>query len=75
MHYQVFKALPYWFKRYVFRQKVTLEPLYKFEKVALDEGLVEGVRQQKSGNPGAGAGAGGAGDPDDKSATATTTTS
>lgn len=77
MSYQVFKALPYWFKRYVFRQKVTLEPLYKFEKVALDERLVEGVRQQKGNDSGtdAGAGADGTEKHDDKSATATVTTS
>jgi hypothetical protein len=34
MHYQVTKALPYWFKRYIFRQKVELEPLYKFDHIA-----------------------------------------
>ena len=32
MKYQVTKALPYFFKRYVFMNKdVTLEPLYKFD--------------------------------------------
>jgi len=32
--YQLTKALPYWFKRYVFRNKsATLEPLYRFENV------------------------------------------
>ncbi|KAI9696266.1 MAG: hypothetical protein M1836_005819 [Candelina mexicana] len=29
--YQVTKALPYWFKKYIFRQNVVLEPLYHFE--------------------------------------------
>ncbi|KAI9878143.1 MAG: hypothetical protein M1830_001789 [Pleopsidium flavum] len=39
MHYQFTKALPYWFKRYVFRRKNTrLEPLYHFESaVASDQ--------------------------------------
>ena len=32
MHYQLTKALPYWFKRYVtFDKSATLEPLYKFD--------------------------------------------
>ncbi|KAJ5167994.1 Major facilitator superfamily domain general substrate transporter [Penicillium canariense] len=34
MHYQVTKALPYWFRRYIFRMNVQLEPLYKFDHVA-----------------------------------------
>lgn len=35
MKYQISKALPYWFKRHVLRNKnVTLEPLYKFDRVA-----------------------------------------
>jgi hypothetical protein len=34
MKYQVTKALPYWFKRYIFRQNVVLEPLYKFDSIA-----------------------------------------
>lgn len=34
MRYQVTKALPYWCKRYILRNKsVTLEPLYNFENV------------------------------------------
>ncbi|KAI9815738.1 MAG: hypothetical protein M1827_002134 [Pycnora praestabilis] len=38
MHYQLTKALPWWFKRYVFFQKgATLEPLYKFDNVASDQ--------------------------------------
>src|SRR5437588_413272 len=38
--YQVSKALPYWFKRYILRKKsATLEPLYKFdENLAADQG-------------------------------------
>ena len=32
MHYQLTKALPYFFKRYVFMNKdATLEPLYHFD--------------------------------------------
>ena len=32
MHYQLTKALPWWFKRYVlFRKGAPLEPLYKFD--------------------------------------------
>ncbi|KAJ6093285.1 hypothetical protein N7486_008574 [Penicillium sp. IBT 16267x] len=31
MHYQVFKALPWWVQRYIFRRDVQLEPLYKFD--------------------------------------------
>ncbi|KAJ6167083.1 Major facilitator superfamily domain general substrate transporter [Penicillium chermesinum] len=34
MHYQVFKVLPWWFKRYIFRQNVELEPLYKLDHLA-----------------------------------------
>lgn len=34
MKYQVTKALPYWFRRYIFRQNVELEPLYKFDHLA-----------------------------------------
>lgn len=39
MHYQLTKALPYWFKRYIFRRKnVRCEPLYHFESaVASDQ--------------------------------------
>ncbi|KAK2738042.1 hypothetical protein FQN57_007308 [Myotisia sp. PD_48] len=46
MHYQVFTALPYWFRRYIFRQNVHLEPLYKFENIAEDEHYVQEIRQQ-----------------------------
>ena len=32
MHYQLFVALPWWFKRYVLRNKnATKKPLYNFE--------------------------------------------
>ncbi|OJJ60914.1 hypothetical protein ASPSYDRAFT_87484 [Aspergillus sydowii CBS 593.65] len=35
VRYQVFEVLPWWIKRYVFRQKnAHLEPLYKFDHVA-----------------------------------------
>ncbi|KAJ5582457.1 Major facilitator superfamily domain general substrate transporter, partial [Penicillium sp. DV-2018c] len=33
MKYQVTKALPYWFRRYIFRQNVELEPLYHFDTI------------------------------------------
>ncbi|KAL1987952.1 hypothetical protein VTN96DRAFT_1936 [Rasamsonia emersonii] len=46
MRYQLTKALPYWFKRYVLRQKVTLEPLYHFDHVATDETFGNEVRKQ-----------------------------
>lgn len=35
--YQLNKALPYFFKRYIFRRKVHLEPLYDFDEVDRDE--------------------------------------
>lgn len=36
--YQLTKALPYWFNRYVFMNKnATLEPLYQFDVLATDE--------------------------------------
>ena len=39
MSYQVTKALPYFFRRYVFRDtSARLEPLYQFEGVASDDG-------------------------------------
>lgn len=34
IHYQVFKVLPWWIKRFIFRRKVELEPLYKFDHIA-----------------------------------------
>lgn len=46
MSYQLFTALPYWFKRYVLRQDVKLEPLYHFDHIATDETVGEKVRQQ-----------------------------
>jgi len=37
IHYQITKAVPYWFKRYVARNKnATLEPLYTFDRVQSD---------------------------------------
>jgi len=33
MHYQVFKALPWWIQRYIFRRDVQLEPLYSFDNL------------------------------------------
>ncbi|KAJ5924072.1 hypothetical protein N7466_008259 [Penicillium verhagenii] len=37
MRYQVFKVLPWWFRKYIFRQNVTLEPLYHFDHITTDE--------------------------------------
>lgn len=31
MRYQLFTALPWWIRRYIFRRNEPLEPLYKFE--------------------------------------------
>ncbi|KAL2008003.1 hypothetical protein VTN00DRAFT_7985 [Thermoascus crustaceus] len=45
MYYQVFKVLPWWFRRYIFRQDVHLEPLYKFENVATEENLGNKIRK------------------------------
>ncbi|KAJ5996890.1 hypothetical protein N7499_006798 [Penicillium canescens] len=44
MKYQVTKALPYWFKRYIFRRNVVLEPLYKFDTIASGDEVIEGVQ-------------------------------
>lgn len=46
MKYQVTKALPYWFKRYIFRQNVELEPLYQFDHLASGNGDVAVSRKQ-----------------------------
>ena len=48
MKYQVTKALPYWFRRYIMRQKsARLEPLYHFEgHLATDDELAQEVRRQ-----------------------------
>ncbi|KAG5287437.1 sugar transporter [Histoplasma capsulatum G186AR] len=46
MSYQMFTALPYWVKRYIFRMKVELEPLYHFEKIAEDEKYKKEMRRQ-----------------------------
>ena len=32
MRYQLGTWLPWWFKRFIFRQKIHLKPLYHFEK-------------------------------------------
>ncbi|KAJ5547923.1 hypothetical protein N7513_005157 [Penicillium frequentans] len=37
MRYQVFQVLPWWFRTYILRQNVTLEPLYHFDHIATDE--------------------------------------
>ncbi|KAJ5914405.1 Major facilitator superfamily domain general substrate transporter [Penicillium tannophilum] len=37
MRYQVFQVLPWWFKTYILRQNVTLEPLYHFDHIATNE--------------------------------------
>ncbi|EED19194.1 galactose-proton symport, putative [Talaromyces stipitatus ATCC 10500] len=41
MSYQLRTALPYWFKRYVLRQNVKLEPLYHFDHIATAEEIVQ----------------------------------
>ncbi|KAL2363587.1 hypothetical protein RJZ56_003515 [Blastomyces dermatitidis] len=46
MSYQTFTALPYWVKRYIFRMKVELEPLYHFENIAEDENYKKELRRQ-----------------------------
>ncbi|OQE28277.1 hypothetical protein PENSTE_c003G07457 [Penicillium steckii] len=43
MKYQVCKALPYWFKRYIFRMDVELEPLYNLAEVATEDKTVAGI--------------------------------
>ncbi|CAP94360.1 hypothetical protein E8E15_003824 [Penicillium rubens] len=46
MKYQVTKALPYWFKRYIFRRNVELEPLYQFDQLASGNENVAVSRKQ-----------------------------
>ncbi|KAJ5674168.1 Major facilitator superfamily domain general substrate transporter [Penicillium macrosclerotiorum] len=46
MHYQIFKALPYWFKRYIFRMKVELEPLYKLDHLNTDSKAFPEVQKE-----------------------------
>lgn len=46
MKYQVTKALPYWFRRYIFRQNVELEPLYQFDRPASGNEDVAGSEKQ-----------------------------
>jgi hypothetical protein len=43
----VCKALPYWFKRYIFRMNVELEPLYQFDHLATSQKVA--TETQKSG--------------------------
>ncbi|KAJ5671242.1 hypothetical protein N7507_000369 [Penicillium longicatenatum] len=52
MRYQVFKVLPWWFRRYIFRQDVKLEPLYHFDHIATDETVAD-IRKRSvvSANP------------------------
>ncbi|KAJ5094860.1 hypothetical protein N7456_010721 [Penicillium angulare] len=45
MHYQVFKVLPWWIQRYIFRRNVELEPLYHFDKIATEK-TAEEVRKR-----------------------------
>ncbi|KAJ5132419.1 hypothetical protein N7448_006577 [Penicillium atrosanguineum] len=40
MHYQVFKALPWWINKYILRKNVELEPLYKFDQTARSQSIV-----------------------------------
>lgn len=41
MSYQTKTALPYWFKRYILRKDVKLEPLYHFDHIATAEEILE----------------------------------
>jgi sugar porter (SP) family MFS transporter len=41
MHYQVTKALPWFFNKYIMRQDVVLEPLYKFDNNSHNDRLEE----------------------------------
>lgn len=45
MRYQVCKALPYWFKRYIFRMNVELEPLYQLDHLAAGDEVAAEVRK------------------------------
>ncbi|KAJ5731788.1 uncharacterized protein N7483_006296 [Penicillium malachiteum] len=46
MHYQVFKVLPWWTKRYILRMDVPdVEPLYHFDRIQTDK-TDEGVRKR-----------------------------
>jgi hypothetical protein len=46
MSYQLNKALPYWFNRYILRRNVTLEPLYHFDHIATEDTFGEAVRKE-----------------------------
>lgn len=39
MRYQLTKALPWWFNKYIMRRNVVLEPLYKFDKITHSENV------------------------------------
>lgn len=41
MHYQVTKALPWFFNKYIMRRDVVLEPLYKFDTNSHNDRLDE----------------------------------
>lgn len=41
MHYQVTKALPWFFNKYIMRRDVVLEPLYKFDTNSHSDRLEE----------------------------------
>ncbi|KAJ5094113.1 hypothetical protein N7456_009974 [Penicillium angulare] len=48
MHYQVFKVLPWWTQRYIFRRDVQLEPLYKLDHLADNEEVAAGIRNNST---------------------------
>lgn len=48
MHYQVFKVLPWWTQRYIFRRDVQLEPLYKLDHLADNEEVVANIRNNST---------------------------
>lgn len=50
MRYQCFTVAPWWFKRYIFRNKnATCPPLYTFDgAMQVDDDLVATVRRQSS---------------------------
>lgn len=41
MHYQITKALPWFFNKYIMRRDVVLEPLYKFDTNSHNDRLEE----------------------------------
>lgn len=48
MHYQVFKVLPWWIQRYIFRRDVHLEPLYKLDHLAVGDEVAAEVRRNSA---------------------------